>query len=76
VLTPVIDQVAKQKQVHFVFNAQESGLVWADPAMDLTAEVIQALDAGAAKPAATAKPAAPPSGPVTVKPAPPAPPGK
>jgi outer membrane protein len=52
-LDPVIEQVAKQKQVHFVFNATESGLIWADPSMDLTAEVIQALDA-AAKPAAPA----------------------
>ena len=54
VLDPVIAQVAKQKQVHFVFNATESGLIWADPSMDLTAEVIQALDS-----ATTAKPAAP-----------------
>ncbi len=58
VVTPAIDRVAKAKQVHFVFNAGESGLVWADPALDLTAEVIQALDGGAAA-APTAKPAPP-----------------
>jgi len=56
VVTPAIDKVAREKQVHFVFNAQESGLVWADPALDLTAEIIKALDAS---PAPTAKPAAP-----------------
>ena len=56
VVTPAIDKVAREKQVHFVFNAQESGLVWADPTLDLTAEVIKALDAS---PAPTAKPAAP-----------------
>jgi outer membrane protein len=50
-LTPVIDKVAKQKQVHFVFNAAQSGLIWAEPGMDLTAEVIQAFDAPAAAPA-------------------------
>lgn len=50
-LTPVIDKVAKQKQVHFVFNAAQSGLIWAEPGMDLTAEVIQAFDTPAAAPA-------------------------
>ena len=31
--------------MHFVFNAAQSGLIWAEPGMDLTAEVIQAFDA-------------------------------
>ena len=56
-LTPVIDRVAKQKGVHFVFNAAQSGLIWAEPGMDLTAEVIQAFDTPAA---AAPAPAAPP----------------
>lgn len=61
-LTPVLDSVARAKEVHFIFNATESGLVWADPSMDLTPDVIAALDAGAgAKPAAAAAPAAPPA---------------
>ena len=51
-LTPVIDKVAREKQLHFIFNAQDSGLVWADPSMNLTAEVIQEFDAaGKAAPA-------------------------
>jgi Skp family chaperone for outer membrane proteins len=61
-LNPILDKVAKEKQVHMVFNATESGLVWADPSMDLTTDVIKALDSAApvAAPApATAKPAAP-----------------
>ena len=58
VLTPVIEKVAKEKQVHFIFDAQQSGLVWADPSLNLTADVIQALDASGAKPAPAA-PAAP-----------------
>jgi len=58
-LNPVLDRVAKQKQVHMVFNATESGLVWADPTMDLTTDIIKALDASGPAPAATAKPAAP-----------------
>jgi outer membrane protein len=52
-----IDRVAKAKQLHFVFLAGEGGLIWADPATDLTAEVIKEIDAGAAS--AAAKPAAP-----------------
>jgi len=61
-LNPILDRVAKAKQVHMVFNATESGLVWADPSMDLTTDIIKALDVAAptAAPApATAKPAAP-----------------
>jgi outer membrane protein len=57
-LNPVLDKVAREKQVHMVFNATESGLVWADPSMDLTSDVIKALDTTAPAPA-VAKPAAP-----------------
>jgi outer membrane protein len=64
-LNPVLEKVAKEKQVHMVFNATESGLVWADPTMDLTADIIKALDA--------AGPAAPAPAPATAKPAAPAP---
>jgi outer membrane protein len=53
-----IDRVAKAKQLHFVFLAGEGGLIWADPATDLTAEVIKEIDAGGGS-TATAKPAAP-----------------
>ena len=64
-LTPVIDKVAKDKQVHFIFDAAQSGLVWADPSMNLTADVVKALDASAtAKPAAATPPAIGPAVPV------------
>ena len=49
-LNPVLDKVAKEKQVHMVFNATESGLVWADPTMDLTGDIIKALDAAGGSP--------------------------
>ena len=63
-LNPVIDRVAKEKQVHLIFNATESGLVWAAAGMDLTADVIKALDGGSgAKPAAAAPAATPPTTP-------------
>jgi outer membrane protein len=58
---PVVGKVAQDKQVHFVFNAAQSGLIWAEPGMDLTTEVIAAMNAGGARPApAAAAPAAPP----------------
>ena len=55
---PIISKVAQDKQVHFVFNAQQSGLIWAEPGMDLTSEVIAAMNGGA-KPAAAPTPPAP-----------------
>ena len=59
-LLPVIDKVAREKQVHFVFDAAQSGLVWAAEGMDLTLDVIAALDTvQPAKPAAAPAPAAP-----------------
>lgn len=56
-LQPIIDKVAREKDVHFVFNAAESGLIWAIDGMNLTADVIKALDASSSGTAA--KPAAP-----------------
>jgi outer membrane protein len=44
-LVPIIEQVAKAKGVHFIFNAAESGLIWADPGLDLTGDVLTAFDA-------------------------------
>jgi outer membrane protein len=55
---PVVSKVAQEKQVHFVFNANQSGLIWAEPGMDLTAEVISAMNAGAKPAAAPTPPAA------------------
>jgi outer membrane protein len=55
---PVVGKVAQDKQVHFVFNAQQSGLVWAEPGMDLTSEVIAAMNTGAKPAAAPTPPAA------------------
>ena len=65
-LTPVIAQVAAEKQVHFIFDAAQSGLVWADPSMNLTADIVKALDAAGStpKPAAAAPSAISPAVPV------------
>ncbi len=65
-LNPIVDKVARAKQVHFVFSAQDAGLIWADPTMDLTTDVIREFNASS-----TAKPAAAPAAPApsTAKPA-------
>ena len=57
---PIIGKVAQDKKIDFVFNAQQSGLVWAEAGMDLTGEVIAAMNGGK-PPAAPAAPAAPPA---------------
>jgi outer membrane protein len=54
-LEPVLAQVAADMGLQFVFNGPDAGLVWADSALDISAEVIKKLDAS--KPAATKPPA-------------------
>lgn len=51
---PIIDQIAVEKGLHFVFNAPEAGLAWAAPGLDISGDVIKKLDA-MAKPAAAPK---------------------
>ena len=48
-LSPIVEALANEKGLHIVFNASESGIAWAAPGLDLTADVIKRLDA-AAKP--------------------------
>ena len=55
-LEPVLQQVAVEMGLQFIFNGPDAGLVWADSALDISGEVIKKLDS--AKPV-TAKPAAP-----------------
>ena len=44
-LSPIIEQLAAEKGLHIVFNAAESGIAWATPGLDLTADVVKKLDA-------------------------------
>ena len=53
-VTPILQQVATEKGLYALFNAQEAGFAWVDPGLDLTSEVIKKLDA-VAKPATTPK---------------------
>ena len=54
-VTPILQQVATDKGLYALFNAQEAGFAWVDPGLDLTNEVIKKLDA-VAKPTASPKP--------------------
>ena len=42
-LIPAIDKLAAEKGLSFIFNAAQ-GLVWADPSLDLTQELIDTLN--------------------------------
>ena len=44
-LVPVLEQVAADKQLSFIFSAAEGGLIWADTTLDLTQELIGLLNA-------------------------------
>jgi outer membrane protein len=46
-LNPILDQIAKEKGLHVLLDGASSGAVWADPGLDLTAEVIKRFDAAA-----------------------------
>jgi outer membrane protein len=51
-LNPIIDQVAKEKGLHFVLSIADSGAVWANTGLNLSAEVMKRLDAAGKTPAA------------------------
>jgi outer membrane protein len=50
-LFPIINAVAAEMSLHLVFsfNPMESGIVWFEPSLDLTTEVIRRFDAATAK---------------------------
>jgi Skp family chaperone for outer membrane proteins len=60
-LLPILEQIRKEKGLHVLFSAADSGVIAADPGLDLTLEAVKRLDSTAgAKPTAAAPPAAPP----------------
>jgi outer membrane protein len=64
-LLPVIQQVVKERGLHLLFSQTDAGLVWADPALDLTNDVIKRFDASSttSAPASPAPAAQPPAKP-------------
>jgi outer membrane protein len=54
-LTPVVEQVAIERGIYLLLRADTGTIAWADPALDLTGDVVKRLDA-ATTPAATRPP--------------------
>ena len=48
-LFPILQQLAQEKHLSMLLSAQDAGLVWAEPGLDLTAEAIKRFDAAIAK---------------------------
>jgi Skp family chaperone for outer membrane proteins len=70
-LFPVLNEMVREKGLHMLLSAADSGVIAVEPGIDLTAEAIKRFDtatAASAKPA----PAPPAAAPSTAKPAPPA----
>jgi outer membrane protein len=45
-LAPIVDQISKEKGFHFVFGLEQSTMiVWANPRLDISDEVVKRLDA-------------------------------
>jgi Skp family chaperone for outer membrane proteins len=44
-VTPVLEEVRKEKGLLMIFNGPDSGLVAADPGLDISADVIRKMDA-------------------------------
>ena len=45
-IEPVIDAVSKEKGLQFVFGLEQAAIVWWNPALDISEEVVKKLDAG------------------------------
>ena len=43
-LVPAIDRVAARRGLQFIFSAGDGGLIWANPALDVTADIVEELD--------------------------------
>jgi Skp family chaperone for outer membrane proteins len=48
-LMPVLEALSKEKGLQVLFSAADSGVIWADPGIDLTLEAVARLDKAAAK---------------------------
>jgi len=43
-IAPIIETVGKERGLHYIFNGPDSGLVWADAALDITTDVVKKFD--------------------------------
>lgn len=54
-LFPIIDQIATERGLHMVFSIADSGIIWPNTGLDLTAEVVKRFDAASKTPAPAKK---------------------
>ncbi len=50
-LIPILDQVGREKDLLMIFSIADAGIAWATPGLDVSADVVKALDAASVKPA-------------------------
>jgi outer membrane protein len=55
-LLPVIQQVVQERGLSILFSQADAGIVWADPGLDVTAEVIRRFDSSSPAPAGAPTP--------------------
>jgi Skp family chaperone for outer membrane proteins len=48
-LMPILEAISKEKGLQVLFSAGDSGVIWAEPGIDLTLEAVKRLDATPAK---------------------------
>jgi outer membrane protein len=53
-LLPILQQIAQERGLQLLLSRSDAGIIWGDPGLDLSADVIKRLDA-AAKPVGTPK---------------------
>jgi outer membrane protein len=46
-LVPAIDRVAASRGLQFIFSVGDGGLIWANPALDITSDVVEELNKAA-----------------------------
>ena len=44
-VAPIVEEVSKEKGLHFVFGIEQAAIVWWSPAVDISDEVVKRLDA-------------------------------
>jgi Skp family chaperone for outer membrane proteins len=73
-LLPVIQQVVAERGLQILFSRNDSGIVWGDSALDITADVIKRFDAAAPAGTSSAAPSTTPAAPAPATSPTPAPP--
>jgi len=62
-LFPVLEKLCKDLGLQMLFSAGDSGLIWAEPGLDVTMEAVKRMDAAPTPPPVAATPAAQPPAP-------------